>query len=560
MLTPEIKSKINQLWDRFWSGGIANPLTAIEQISYLLFMKRLEEMDSKKVEAISGSKQKNSSLYLGSIPNRITLKKTIKSEYNPEQAKEYKKYLNVTNLPKETLRWSHFSLIIDKELKLEHVAKNVFPFIQQLNGTDFPFSKYMEGAVFMLPKPSLLDEAIKIIESIEEERKKDNKAGQIFHDTLGDVYEYLLNEISRSGKNGQFRTPRHIIRMIVEIISPDIDDKICDPTCGSAGFLLGSYQYILAKYTSPSKLLPEDENGFMNGAGDKIKDKRKWIKLHTNTFYGFDFDPTMVRMGLMNLMLHDITHPHIEQMDTLSKDYDKYEQPGQYSVILANPPFKGSIDNEGKGILRIDSNKTELLFIDRIMRMLKKNGRAGVIIPDGVLFGSSNAHKQVRKLLLQTCDLKAVISMPSGVFKPYAGVSTGILIFTKMADENKKAREDGKGWHTQKVWFYDMSIDGDGYTLDDNRKPLNAKPLPDIVNEYKRYPIGRKKIDDNKYKHFFVPIVDIINNNFSLAINSYQTPNYQEVNYEPPSEILANLLKLEEEIIQDLKSLNELIK
>jgi type I restriction enzyme M protein len=560
MLTPEIKSKINQLWDRFWSGGIANPLTAIEQISYLLFMKRLEEMDNKKVSAINNSKQKGFSLYQGNIPNKITLKKINKSEYTPEQVKEYKKYLNVKTLPKESLKWSQFSLIKDKELKLEHVAKNVFPFIQQLNGTDYPFSKYMKDAVFMLPKPSLLDEAIKIIDSIDEERKKDNKAGQIFHDTLGDVYEYLLNEIAISGKNGQFRTPRHIIRMMVEIINPDLIDKICDPTCGSASFLLGSYQHILAKYTSPSKLLPEDENGFVNGAGDKIKDKKEWTKLHTNTFYGFDFDPTMVRIGLMNLMLHDITHPHIEQMDTLSKGYDKYEKSGQYSVILANPPFKGSIDSDDKGVMRIESNKTELLFLDRIMRMLNKKGRAGVIIPDGVLFGSSNAHKIVRKLLLQTCELRAVISMPSGVFKPYAGVSTGILIFTKLVDENKKADDNGKDWHTQKVWFYDMSIGGDGYSLDDNRKPLNTKPLPAIVSDYKEYANSKKKSDDKKNKHFFVSIADIIANDFDLSLNRYKEIHYDEATFEPPKEILEKLIKLENEILKDMNSLKELIK
>lgn len=539
MLTPEIKSKINQLWDRFWSGGIANPLTAIEQISYLLFMKRLDEMDTDKKKKAAFAGEKYESLFSGVY-----------------KSKRISKRLDVT-VKKESFRWSHFKEMEPANM-LSHVSENVFPFVKMLNEEQYPFSKSMKDAVFMIPKPSLLDEAIKIIDSIYDDIEKQRQGGQLFHDTLGDVYEYLLNEISISGKNGQFRTPRHIIRMMAEIIDPDITDKICDPTCGSGGFLVGAYQYILAKYSTDKNLLPEDENGFRNGIGDKIKEKRLWEKLRTKTFYGFDFDTTMVRFGLMNLMLHDITQPHIEYMDTLSKRYDEYEAPGQYTVMLANPPFKGSIDSGDKGAVRIDSNKTELLFIDRIMRMLQTGGRAGVIIPDGVLFGSSNAHKEVRKLLLQTCELKAVISMPSGVFKPYAGVSTAILIFTKVTEENKKAKEDGKGWHTQQVWFYNM--ESDGYSLDDNRRPLGDKPLPRIVKDYREYVGSKKKSDDKKHKHFYVPISDIIATGCDLSLNRYKEIHYEEAQYDPPKEILAKLIAMENEILKDMNSLNELIK
>ncbi|MCX6316323.1 MAG: N-6 DNA methylase [Bacteroidetes bacterium] len=549
MLNPEIKSKINQLWDRFWSGGIANPLTAIEQISYLLFIKRLEETDKKK----------KLSLFAGSIPNKITLKRALKTDYTSDEKLEYKKYVGIKTLSKETLKWSQFSTITDKELKLEHVAKNVFPFIQTLNGQVFPFSKSMKDAVFIIPKPSLLDDAIKLIDGIYDEIKKQQAGGQVFHDTLGDIYEYLLNEIARSGKNGQFRTPRHIIRLIVELVDPTENDKICDPTSGTAGFLVGAYQHIITKLTSSKFLLAEDENGFTTGVkGDKIKNNRTWTKLHTKTFYGFDFDPTMVRLGLMNLMLHDITHPHIEQMDTLSKKYDKYEKPGTYSIILANPPFKGSIDRDDKGVMRIESNKTELLFIDRIIRMLSIGGKAGVIIPDGVLFGSSNAHQEVRKLLLQTCELKAVISMPSGVFKPYAGVSTAILVFDKRANEIKKPASDGKNWHTKKVWFYKM--ESDGYSLDDNRRLLGDKPLPVIIKEFKNSLNNYKLSIDRKKIHFFVPIVEIINNKYDLSLNKYKEFEYNSVEYTPPKQILSTLIEMEKEILAGMNSLNELIK
>ncbi|MES2431744.1 MAG: class I SAM-dependent DNA methyltransferase [Bacteroidota bacterium] len=549
MLTPEIKSKINQLWDKFWSGGLSNPITAIEQISYLLFMKRLDGME-KEYENNTRSKQLKS-IFSGfiSIGKNTAGFKWLKPQKNGKKKVLFEYY-----------RWSYFANnISDSHDKLLFVSNYVFPFIKTLNSKEFPFSKYMKEAVFMIPKPSLLEDAIKIIEEIHLEIENQQREGQAFHDTLGDVYEYLLNEIAQSGKNGQFRTPRHIIRMITEIVNPDISDKICDPTCGTGGFLVGAYQYIVTKYTSEKFRMPEDENGFVTGiVGDKIKTETIWKKLREQTFYGFDFDATMVRLGLMNLMLHDITHPNIEQMDTLDKRYDKYELAGQYSIILANPPFKGSIDESNRGELRIKSNKTELLFLDRIMRMLQNDGKAGVIIPDGVLFGGSNAHQEIRKLLLQTCELKAVISMPSGVFKPYAGVSTAVLIFNKKVAELKDPLSHGKNWHTQRVWFYGMQ--SDGYSLDDNRRSQNDKPLPGIVKKYNEYQNSNKKSDDRKKVHFYVPIKDIIANKYNLSFSRYREMDYVEVNYEPPKEILNKLIELENELLSDLKSLKEMIQ
>ena len=444
MLTPKIKSLINQLWDKFWSGGIANPLTAIEQISYLLFMRRLDETDSKLKKDAEWTGEKYASVFKGKFTLPITKEK----------------------IDRQTLRWSHFKQLEGGEM-LAHVQANVFPFIKQINGEKSIFAKYMADAVFIIPKPSLLVEAINIIDAIYSEIEKQMQAGQTFHDTQGDMYEFLLSEIASSGKNGQFRTPRHIIKLMCELVSPKMGETIGDPACGTSGFLLGSYQYILTTHTSKAHIT-KDEDGFERGFGDKLTDKRLWTALREETFFGYDFDTTMVRIGLMNLMLHGITQPHIERRDTLSK---KYNEDDQYDVILANPPFKGSIDagdiNEN---LSLKTKKTELLFVNRIINSLKIGGRAAVIVPDGVLFGSSNAHKSLRKMLIEDCELQGVVSMPSGVFKPYAGVSTAILTFVK-------------GGTTERVWFYDMQADG--YSLDDKRDKIENNDLPDIVKEWK---------------------------------------------------------------------------
>ncbi|MCD4788921.1 MAG: SAM-dependent methyltransferase, partial [Bacteroidales bacterium] len=345
-----------------------------------------------------------------------------------------------------------------------HVQMKVFPFIKQLNGQNTAFGKHMNDAVFIMPKPSLLVEAINLIDNIYLEIEKDTKKGQTFQDTQGDMYEFLLGEIATAGKNGQFRTPRHIIQMMAELTDPKLGERICDPACGTGGFLLGAYQHILTQYTSEERCFT-DENGFRKGSyGDKLTSDKLWKQLKENTFYGYDFDNTMVRIGLMNLMLHGITQPKIDQLDTLSK---KYNEDNIYDVILANPPFKGSIDkgdiNEG---FKLGTTKTELLFINRIFNSLKMGGRAAVIVPDGVVFGSNKAHRQARQILIEECELQAVISMPSGVFKPYAGVSTAILVFVK-------------GGQTEKVWFYEMLADG--YSLDDKRDKIEQSDLQDIL-------------------------------------------------------------------------------
>lgn len=506
MLNPTLKSSIGRLWDKFWSGGISNPLTAIEQISYLLFMKRLDELDIYNREKASYSGEKYKSLFAGD---------------------------------NETLRWSHFKQMEGGEM-LAHIQSKVFPFLKTLGAEESPFAKHMGNAVFIISKPSLLVEAVGIIDDIFEEIAKQNSAGQSFQDTQGDLYEYLLSEITSAGKLGQFRTPRHIIQLICELVDPKLGDTICDPACGTGGFLLGAYQHILTAYTSKEHQ-KTDENGLTRGdIGDKLTDERQWTHLKEKTFYGYDMDESMVRIGLMNLMMHGISNPNIEQKDTLSK---KYDEDGRYDVIMANPPFKGSIDkgdiNES---LSLPTTKTELLFINRIIKSLKIGGRAGVIVPDGVLFGSSTAHKQARKMLLNDCELQGVISMPSGVFKPYAGVSTAILIFVK-------------GGETEKVWFYDMQ--SDGYTLDDKRSKIDhGGDLPDIVEKWK----NRKSQSENERnsKFFYVEKKEIEEADYDLSINRYKETDYEEVEYEDPKVILEKIEELEKEIatgIEDLKNI-----
>ena len=517
MLTPKMKSLINQLWNNFWSGGIANPLTAIEQISYLLFMRRLDEVDSKLKKDAEWTGEKYKSVFAGKFTSPLS-----KEE-----------------IDKGTLRWSHFKQLEGGEM-LTHVQTSVFPFIKKINGENSVFAKYMADAVFIIPKPSLLVEAVIIIDALYDEIESQTQAGQTFHDTQGDMYEFLLSEISSSGKNGQFRTPRHIIKLMCELVASKLGETIGDPACGTGGFLLGAYQYILTTHTSKGQLT-KDEDGFERGFGDKLTDKRLWTALREKTFFGYDFDTTMVRIGLMNLMLHGITHPNIERVDTLSK---KYNEDDQYDVILANPPFKGSIDkgdiNEN---LSLKTTKTELLFVNRLINSLKIGGRAAVIVPDGVLFGSSTAHKSLRKMLIDDCELQGVVSMPSGVFKPYAGVSTAILIFVK-------------GGTTERVWFYDMQ--SDGYSLDDKRDRIENNDLPDIVKEWKVR--SKNPNDDRKAKHFFVPVQEIIDNKYDLSINRYKEIDYTPPKYDKPEVILEKIEKLECGVSKDIAKLRGLNK
>ncbi len=510
MLSNTIKSEISNLWDKLWSGGIANPLTAIEQISYLLFMKRIDEMDLKRKADADFLGQTYTSLFDG---------------------------VDARGEPNEKKRWSYFKHLEGGEM-LAHVQTSVFPFIKTLTNGNQVFAEHMKDAAFIIPKASLLVEAVNIIDNIYSQIDQEQREGQSFQDTQGDVYEYLLSEIAASGKNGQFRTPRHIIQMICALVDPKLGEEICDPACGTGGFLLGAYQHILTTHTS-EKYLDSDDNGIVRGLlGDKLTDERQWQALKEKTFYGYDFDTTMVRIGLMNLMLHGIDHPNIDYKDTLSK---KYDEQNRYDVVLANPPFKGSIDksdiNEN---LSLDTTKTELLFVNRIVHMLRLGGRAGVIVPDGVLFGSSNAHRNLRKMLIEECELQGIVSMPSGVFKPYAGVSTAVLIFVK-------------GGSTEHIWFYDMQVDG--FSLDDKRARITDNDIPDIISKWKNR--NPQADTDRKQKAFFVPRKEIEDNKYDLSINRYKEANYIEVKYESSKVILEKIKKLENEILLNLAILND---
>ncbi|MCK4666160.1 N-6 DNA methylase [Candidatus Dependentiae bacterium] len=496
---PEIKSKINKLWDLFWSGGIANPLTAIEQISYLIFMKRLEDMDNQQKSAAERKGDEYKSIF----------------KDNPK------------------CRWSHW-MHFDAESMLSHVRDIVFKFIKELKGRGNFYSESMKDAVFLIPKASLLQEAVSIIDEI-------NLASQNI-DVQGDIYEFLLNEIKTSGKNGQFRTPRHIIRMIVELIDPKLGEKICDPACGTGGFLFSAYNHILKENTDPESIKFDEEGAPHNLIGDRIVEKKHWKFLWDKSFYGYDFDTTMVRIGLMNMVLHGIQKPNIKYADTLSKNFKDREI---FDVILANPPFKGSVDKSDVAAdLTVAGKskkpKTELLFLNLFINMLMPGGRCGVIVPDGVLFGSSNAHKEVRKLILEKCGLDGVLSMPSGVFKPYAGVSTTVLIFTK-------------GEKTDKIWYYDMQADG--YSLDDKRKKITDNDIPDIIEKWKTR--NKNKEPEKGEKWLWVDIKEIKENDYDLSINRYKSIEYEEVEYEKPEVILNKIIEIEKSITHDLEILKK---
>ncbi len=517
MLTSVLRSKIDSLWDKFWSGGIANPLTAMEQISYLLFIRRLDATDRKRVDDAEWADLKYDSLFEG----------------------KYKR-IDGTEHDKEELRWSDFKHLTADDM-LIHVRDRVFPFIKGIGGEEANFTRHMKDAVFLIPKPSLLVEAVSILDEIYEEIERERQEdGQTFHDTQGDLYEHLLSEISSAGKNGQFRTPRHIIQMMCALVNPKLGDVICDPACGTGGFLLGAYQHILTQHTSEG-LRTVDDNGLERGlVGDELTDERHWEVLREKTFHGFDFDATMVRIGLMNLMLHNIDTPNLDRKDTLSK---KYDEAAVFDVVLANPPFKGSIDKgDIHEDLKLGTTKTELLFVNRIINLLRIGGRAGVIVPDGVLFGSSNAHQKLRKMLVDDCELQGVVSLPSGVFKPYAGVSTAILLFVK-------------GGETENVWFYDMTADG--YSLDDKRAKVKDNDIPDIVKQWKDRDASKEP--DRKAKSFFVPRKEIEDNKHDLSINRYKEIVYEEVEYDPPKVILKKLRDLETDIRKDLDALEALL-
>ena len=493
MLDQELKSRINKLWDKFWSGGISNPLTAIEQISYLLFMRRLEDEDIRRQQNAKLTKESYVSIFHGNND----CKWSVWTEYTADKV-------------------------------LDHVRNRVFTFLQNLGEKDSLYNQYMQDAVFVIPTPSMLIEAVKIINELK--IKEQNR------DVQGDIYEYLLSELTTAGKNGQFRTPRHIIKMMVELIDPKFGENICDPACGTAGFLVATYEYILKQNTS-KELIKKDHSGNEYGfKGNKIT-PTQWEILRKETLYGSDIDPTMVRIALMNLMMHGIDHPNVTQMNAIST---RYSESNIYDVVLANPPFKGSVDeSELSDQLTIKTAKTELLFLELMHRIMRNGGRCAVIVPDGVLFNGSKAHKQIKKMLLEKCRLDAVISMPSGVFKPYAGVSTAVLAFTK-------------GEETKKVWFYEMT--SDGFSLDDKRTLIDGKgDIPDIIEKFKKR--DKDNFDDRKAKYFFVPIEEIIKNDFDLSISKYKEIEYKEVKYEKPQAIKKKILELEEEIIKLAKEI-----
>ena len=484
MLHVELKSKIRKLWDKFWSGGISNPLQAIEQISYLIFMRKLEDRDvlEEQNAVLKGIKYK--SFFAGH----------------------------------ENCKWSVWSEYSSDKI-LSHVRDIVFPFMRNLGEENSSYAKYMKDASFSLPTASLLIEAVSIINDLH--IKEQNQ------DTQGDIYEYLLSELQTAGKNGQFRTPRHIIKMMVELANPEYGDRILDPACGTAGFLVNAYEHIL-------------RTNQKNGVSTLTPEKKKI--LDEKSLYGYDIDRTMVRIAVMNLMMHGITNPKITGEDTLSK---RYNENGVYDLVLANPPFKGSInESEKSDELTISTSKTELLFLELMYNSLSVGGRCAVIVPEGVLFGNSNAHKSIKKLLLEKCRLDAVISMPSGIFKPYAGVSTAVLYFTK-------------GEPTEKVWFYNM--EADGYSLDDKRTEQPDKnDIPDILERFEK----RNK-EDNKSrfeKHFFVPIDEIKEKDLDLSINRYKKEKEKEVNYRDSKVIIEEAKKEVKELFEGFTELSKLIK
>ncbi|XYQ53436.1 type I restriction-modification system subunit M [Pectobacterium carotovorum] len=521
---PELKSKIDLLWNKFWSGGISNPLTAIEQITYLLFMKRLDELDQKRQADAEWTNEEYTSRFEGTwIPPE---------ERNWPVAEQ-------RPIDKRTLRWSEFKRMQAEEM-LQHVQGKVFPFLKDLNGAESNFTHHMKNAVFIIPKPALLVEAVKTIDDIFAVMEKDSQEhGQAFQDIQGDVYEMLLSEIATAGKNGQFRTPRHIIKLMAELVQPQLGHRIADPACGTGGFLLGAYQYIVTQLAinAGTRNLVPDEDGFIRTSVAATFDEKRQFVLQ-ESLYGYDIDATMVRLGLMNLMMHGIDEPNIDYQDTLSKSYN---EESAYDIVLANPPFTGSIDKgDINEALQLGTTKTELLFVENIYRLLKKGGTACVIVPQGVLFGSGKAFRDLRQTLVERCDLKAVITLPGGVFKPYAGVSTAILLFTKVWGTKDKITKPA----TENVWFYEMAADG--YSLDDKRtKQEGYGDLQDIITKFHTRNVGTDT--DRTGRYFMVPRSEIVGekNNFDLSISRYKEEIFEEVNYDAPSVILGRLIQAE---------------
>ena len=534
---PQIASKINDLWQKFWSGGISNPLTAIEQITYLLFMKKLDENDLEELSKSEFSGDPYTSKFAGIY---VLPQDRPKADATPEQIAEIE---NTKGVDKHSLRWSQFKRIAPTENMLSYVQQYVFPFIKELDKDEASFTKHMANAVFIIPKPSLLKEAVDTIDSIYLEMEKDaNEKGQDFQDIQGDVYEMLLSEIAAAGKNGQFRTPRHIIKLLVELVDPQLGHGIADPACGTGGFLLGAYQYMITQLDKDKNQKQPDEDGFIRSSRSALltEDVKEILG---KSLHGYDIDQTMVRLGLMNLMMHGIDSPQIDYKDTLSKSYTENTQ---YKIVLANPPFTGNIDKgDINEELAFKTTKTELLFIERIYNMLEMGGTAGIVVPQGVLFGTGGAFVDARKLMIEKSELKAVITAPSGVFKPYAGVSTALLIFTK-------------GGTSENVWFYEM--ESDGYTLDDKRKKLQLADgkddYGDLQNIVKHFKSRDSQVEnDRKGRYFFVPKSEIVGVDYDLSFSKHKVDVFEAITYDEPKVILEKLNLIEENLVKELKSL-----
>ena len=509
MITGTIKNKVDKIWLDVFAGGMTNPLTVIEQLTYLIFIRTLDEkeQETEAMENLLGTKQP---------------KIFPQSELG------------------QSMRWSRFKNQNPQKI-FQIMSQLVFPAIKNMKGGKLPeidangnvietegvaqdsedvtsFSRFMEDAMFLIPTPQVLQKVITGLDDLYTNDIKDL-------DMQGDIYEYMLGKLSTAGRAGQFRTPKQVRDMMVRFVNPTPDDLICDPACGTAGFLISACEYIRAEYSDTMT-------------------QEQWDHYAGEAYTGFDMDRTMLRISAMNLMLHSITHPQIEYQDSVSK---QNEISNKYDVILANPPFKGTIDTESihdnlKNVT--NTKKTELLFVALFIRMLKKGGRCACIVPDGVLFGSSNAHVSLRKTLIEEHQLKAVISMPSGVFKPYAGVSTAVLVFTKT----------GAGG-TDKVWFYDMKADG--FSLDDKRTPIKENDIPDIVERYQHLDQeeGRERTDQS----FFVPKQEIVDNGYDLSINKYKKTEYKAVEYPPTGEIMAELESLQRQIDVEMAELKKML-
>ena len=498
MITGELKNRIDGLWDVFAAGGLVNPLDVIEQTTYLMFIRDLDDADNLRAKE---------AVMLG-LPHKSIFAEKVK--------------IGDREIAGNQLKWSVFrDLPAGKMYSI--IQEWVFPFIKNLHeDKDSAYSKYMDDAIFKIPTPLLLEKIVTILDDIYGQMAQIQDS-----DIRGDVYEYLLSKISQSGLNGQFRTPRHIIRMMVELMDPKADDIICDPACGTSGFLVAAGDYLKEK---------RKEEIFYN--------RQKKAHFMSGMFHGYDMDRTMLRIGAMNMMTHGVDNPFIEYRDSLS---DQNPDHDLYSLILANPPFKGSLDSDtvSTDLLKIcKTKKTELLFLALFLRMLHVGGRCACIVPDGVLFGSSTAHKAIRKEIIDGNRLEAVISMSSGVFKPYAGVSTAILIFTKT----------GHGG-TDKVWFYDMQADG--FSLDDKRTPISDNDIPDIIARF--HHLEDEENRARTEKSFFVPKEEIVANDYDLSINKYKKTVYRPVEYPSTAELMADLHELEMEITKGLAELEEML-